>query len=265
MHEAAVRLGVFASVLALLLLLELARPRRSTPRLRGLRWPANFGVVVIDTILLRLLLPAGAVGTAVLASHAKFGLFNAVGCPAGAAFIGTLAALDLVVYWQHRMFHVVPLFWRFHRMHHSDIEFDATTALRFHPAEIVVSMLIKMAAVALLGAPAAAVIVFEVLLNGCAMFNHSNLALPPALDRWLRLVVVTPDMHRVHHSVHRREHDANFGFNVPWWDRLFGSYTPQPQDGHAAMAIGLAQFRELPEQRLGALLLQPRAKLAPRA
>jgi sterol desaturase/sphingolipid hydroxylase (fatty acid hydroxylase superfamily) len=261
-HEAGIRVGLFFGLLALLLLLELAWPRRASPRLRRLRWPPNFAIIVIDALVLRLLLPAGAVGTALLAARAGFGLFNQVAAPPGVAFGATLVALDLVIYWQHRVFHLVPFFWRFHRMHHSDVEFDATTALRFHPVEIVVSMFIKMVAVVLLGAPAAAVIVFEVVLNGTAMFNHSNLALPAPLDRVLRWVLVTPDMHRVHHSIHRREHDTNFGFNVPWWDRLFGTYTGQPEGGHAGMTIGLTRFRAAADQHLGPLLLQPREDAA---
>lgn len=254
--EVGLRLGIFAGVLLLLLLLERLRPRRPV-QLRRRRWMANIGMVMLDTLALRLLLPAGALGAAWLAQQQGSGLFNQLALPywleAGLAFL----ALDCLIYWQHRLFHAIPLLWRLHRVHHSDIEFDATTALRFHPVEILLSMTIKMVAVAALGAPVAAVLVFEIALNATAMFNHSNLRLPPALDRVLRRVLVTPDMHRVHHSVLREEHNRNFGFNLPWWDHLFGSYTAQPAAGHEQMQIGLPQFRDPAEQRLLRLLAQP--------
>lgn len=254
-HEAMLRLAVFLGVLALLLAFETLAPRRGGDRLRRMRWSANLPMVVAGALLVRLLLPLGAVGAALWAQRNGVGLFNRLPLPL--AGLASFLVLDAVIYWQHRMFHRVPLLWRIHRMHHSDVEFDATTALRFHPLEIGISMAIKIGAVLALGAPPLAVIAFEIALNAAAMFNHTNLALPLALDRVLRKLVVTPDMHRVHHSVERRERDTNFGFNLSWWDRLFGSYTDQPAAGHLDMRIGLPEFREEREQRLLRLLLQP--------
>jgi sterol desaturase/sphingolipid hydroxylase (fatty acid hydroxylase superfamily) len=256
-HQAGLRLGAFVGVLLALLAAEVLWPRRAGPMRRALRWPSNFGVVVLDTVVVRLLLPAGAIGAAVWAEARGAGLLHHVELGAPAAFALAFLALDCLIYWQHRLLHRIPALWRLHRMHHSDVEFDASTALRFHPAEIVLSMLIKMSAVVALGAPLLAVLAFEIALNAGAMFNHSNLRLPLALDRAMRRVLVTPDMHRVHHSVHAREYNTNFGFTVPWWDWLFRSYTDQPADGHATMRIGLDTFREDKEQRLIALLGQP--------
>lgn len=258
--EAALRLGLFLAVLAALLVAERLAPRRLI-ELRSLRWPANLGIVVVDTVLVRLLIPLGAAGTALLAESRGVGLWNVVEAPGWLAVVLSVLALDLLIYWQHRIFHLVPVFWRLHRMHHSDVEFDATTALRFHPVEILLSMVIKMAAVLALGAPWIAVVAFEVILNATAMFNHSNLRLPDPLDRILRKVLVTPDMHRVHHSVHRREHDSNYGFNLSWWDHLFNSYTDQPAGGHDGMTIGLHQFRDARQQNLVSLLKQPASPL----
>ena len=255
-HEPGLRLGVFVGVLALMLALEALRPRRAVTG-RGLRWSANAGMVLLDTILLRVLLPVGAMGVAALAQARGWGLFNAIAAPAWLAVAVSFLGFDCLIYWQHRLFHRIPGLWRLHRVHHSDIAFDATTALRFHPVEILLSMLVKMTAVVALGAPAVAVLLFEIALNATALFNHANLKLPLSLDRVLRKVLVTPDMHRVHHSVLRSEHDRNFGFNLPWWDHLFGSYTAQPAAGHKGMTIGLAQFRDAADQRLGKLLTQP--------
>ncbi|MFP5305365.1 MAG: sterol desaturase family protein [Gammaproteobacteria bacterium] len=250
------RFAIFIVVLTLLLGAERLWPRRSGGHGRA-RWPANFGLVVVDSLLLRLLLGAGAVGVALWAEQAAFGLFHWLAAPGWLAGVLSLLVLDVLIYFQHRAFHAVPLLWRLHRVHHSDLAFDATTALRFHPVEILLSMLIKMGAVALLGAPVWAVVTFEALLNGAAMFNHANLRIPARVDGWLRLFVVTPDMHRVHHSIYREETDSNFGFNVPWWDRVFGTYRPQPRDGHDAMRIGIPAFREPGEHTLWRLLGQP--------
>lgn len=256
-HTAAARLAVFAAVLGALLVLEVILPRRGGERLRRLRWGPNLGMVAAGWVLLRLTVPLGAAGAAVLAQARGIGLFHQLALPGWLAGLLSFVALDALIYGQHRLFHATPWFWRIHRMHHSDIEFDATTALRFHPLELLLSMLIKIGAVFALGAPALAVIAFEIVLNASAMFSHANLRLPPALDRALRAVVVTPDMHRVHHSVHRTEYDSNFGFNLSLWDRLFGSYRAQPADGHATMRIGLPEFRNESEQRFVALLAQP--------
>jgi sterol desaturase/sphingolipid hydroxylase (fatty acid hydroxylase superfamily) len=201
--------------------------------------------------------PLAAVGMAFLAQAHGWGLFNLVPLPAWLAIPAAVLLLDLTIYGQHVVFHAVPVLWRLHRMHHADLEFDVTTGLRFHPAEILLSMMIKLTAVAVLGAPPLAVLVVEVLLNVTSMFNHGNVHLPLALDRMLRFVVVTPDMHRVHHSIDRRETDSNFGFNLPWWDRLFGTYRPQPAAGHALMTIGIDRFRDPRELWIDRMLWQP--------
>jgi len=256
-HEPAVRLVFFFGVLAALMAAEAARPRRQRAIPRRVRWTGNLGVVALDTLLLRLVFPLAAVGFALTAEARGWGLFNAVAAPGWLAFVVSLLALDLAIYLQHVMFHAVPTLWRLHRMHHADLDFDVTTGLRFHPVEILLSMGIKVGVIAALGPPAAAVLVFEVLLNATAMFNHSNLKLPLGLDRVLRLFVVTPDMHRVHHSIYPNETNSNFGFNFPWWDRLLGTYRPQPRDGHEAMTIGIEQFRTSGDLRLDRMLIQP--------
>lgn len=256
-NEAALRIAFFLGVLGVLALAEAAVPRRRREIPRLLRWSGNLGIVVLDTILLRLTFPVVAVGLALTAEARGWGLFNVLDMPAWLAFVASLLILDLAIYLQHVMFHAVPALWRLHRMHHADLEFDVTTGLRFHPVEILLSMGLKLAVVAALGPPAVAVLVFEVLLNATAMFNHSNLKLPLGLDRVLRWFVVTPDMHRVHHSIHPNETNSNFGFNLPWWDRLLGTYTAQPRDGHDAMTIGIEQFRTRRDLGLDRMLIQP--------
>jgi len=256
-NEPVLRLAFFFGVLAAFMVAEAALPRRRRTIPRLTRWVGNLGIVAIDTLLLRLIFPLAAVGFALIAEERGWGLFNNLAAPGWLAFLASLLALDLAIYLQHVMFHAVPTFWRLHRMHHADLDFDVTTGLRFHPVEILLSMGIKIGVVAALGPPAAAVLVFEVLLNATAMFNHSNLKLPLGLDRVLRLFVVTPDMHRVHHSIHPNETNSNFGFNFPWWDRLLGTYTPQPREGHEAMTIGIEQFRTLGDLRLDRMLIQP--------
>lgn len=241
-NEGAIRLSIFLGVLLAMALWEIAAPRRALGQSKWRRWGGNLGIVVINTVVVRLLFPILAVGAAVWAEQKGWGLFNLVALPGWLEVAAAVALLDMVVYWQHRLFHLIPLFWRMHRMHHADLDFDVTTALRFHPFEIVLSMLIKLVAVPILGPAALAVLIFEVLLNGTAMFNHGNVRLALGLDRWLRLLVVTPDMHRVHHSVGAGEYNRNFGFNLPWWDRLFGSYQDQPAAGHNAMRIGLRAY-----------------------
>ncbi len=256
-HEPWLRFGAFASVLLLLVLAEHFWPRRGGPMQRRARWGTNLSIVVLDVLIVRLLIPLGAAGTAIWAEVRGYGVFHDTDWPLVVEAVLAFLALDLLIYWQHRLFHRIPLFWRLHRMHHSDLEFDVTTGVRFHPAEILASLLIKLGAVIALGAPAVAVIAFEIALNATSLFNHSNLRLPAAADRALRKLIVTPDMHRVHHSVHRHEHDSNYGFNLSWWDHLFRSYTAQPRDGHTTMQIGLERFRGPGEQRLLALLVQP--------
>ena len=256
-NEPVIRLGFFAGVLVLVVLWEALLPRRARRFSRWLRWPSNFAIVAVNTVILRLLFPLAAVGMALLAQDRGWGLFNAFEVPAALAVVASVVALDLVIYLQHVMVHAVPVLWRLHRMHHADLDFDVTTGARFHPLEIVLSMLIKLAALALLGAPAVAVVIFEVLLNATAMFNHGNLRIPEPVDRVLRLFVVTPDMHRVHHSAVPSETNSNFGFNLPWWDRLLGTYQAQPAAGHEDMTIGIEQFREAGDLRLDRMLVQP--------
>jgi sterol desaturase/sphingolipid hydroxylase (fatty acid hydroxylase superfamily) len=255
--ELAIRIGAALSIFAALALWEALAPRRKPTVGRLARWPAHVGLVVVYGALERLLIPVAAVGTAAIAAQRGFGLLNAIACPGWLAAAIGFVALDLAIYAQHVAFHKIPLLWRLHRMHHADLDVDVTTGLRFHPFEILLSMLIKMAVVAALGVPVLAVVAFEVALNATSMFNHSNATMPLWLDRIVRLFVVTPDMHRVHHSVLRRETDSNFGFNLPWWDRLFGTYRPQPEAGHDGMTVGLPIFREPGETRLDRLLSQP--------
>jgi len=255
--EPQLRLGVFLGVLAIMALWELLAPRRRRDIPRVIRWSNNLALVVIDTIVLRLTFPILAVGLAIMAQERGWGLFNIFEVPAWVAVLASVIILDLVIYLQHVMFHAVPALWRLHRMHHADLDFDVTTGLRFHPIEIVLSMGIKLATVLVLGPPAVAVLIFEVLLNATAMFNHSNVRLPLAADRVLRLVMVTPDMHRVHHSILPQETNSNFGFNLPWWDRLLGTYRAQPAAGHDAMTIGIEQFRTPRDQWLDRMLVQP--------
>jgi sterol desaturase/sphingolipid hydroxylase (fatty acid hydroxylase superfamily) len=256
-NEPAIRLGLFLAVLAAMAVWEVAAPRRRREIPRLIRWTNNLGVVAVDTVLVRLAFPVVAVGLAVFASEQGWGLLNALELPFWLVFVLSVLALDLAIYLQHVMFHAVPALWRLHRMHHADLEFDVSTGLRFHPLEILLSMGLKLAVVAALGPPAIAVLVFEVLLNATSMFNHGNVRLPERVDRILRLLVVTPDMHRVHHSIHPAETNSNFGFNLPWWDRLLGTYRPQPREGHQAMTIGIEQFRTRRELWLDRMLIQP--------
>ena len=256
-YETYIRLAASGGILAAIVLWELAAPRRRQPADRRLRWPGNLGVVFVDALLVRIVFPITAIGLALFAEARGWGLFNLMLIPRWVAVIASAVLLDLVIYFQHVLFHATPVLWRLHRMHHADLAFDVTTGVRFHPIEIVLSMTIKLATVAALGAPALGVLIFEVLLNGTSMFNHGNIRMPASVDRILRWIVVTPDMHRVHHSANPPETNSNFGFNLPWWDRLFGTYRPQPSAGHEKMVIGIEQFRDLRESRLDRMLLQP--------
>ena len=256
-NEPVIRLFAFAGIFAVMAAWEICAPRRDQRIGRGTRWPSNVGVVVLDTVLVRLLFPTTAVGLALVAEAQGWGLFHALALPIWVSVPLAVIALDLAIYLQHVLFHAVPALWRLHRMHHADLEFDVTTGARFHPIEILLSMGIKLGVVAALGAPAVAVLAFEVLLNATSMFNHSNVRMPAWLDRVLRWIVVTPDMHRVHHSIAVRETNSNFGFNLPWWDRVFGTYRDQPAAGHDGMTIGIEQFRDPAEQRLDRMLTQP--------
>jgi sterol desaturase/sphingolipid hydroxylase (fatty acid hydroxylase superfamily) len=242
--EAGIRLSAFLGVLALMTCWELLAPRRVYSVSRPKRWLSNLGLVAFNTVAVRLLVPLTAVGAAMLAAERGWGLLNNLALPTPLEFILAVVALDLIVYLQHVMFHAVPALWRLHLVHHADLDFDVTTGLRFHTLEIVLSMVLKIAAVAALGPSPWAVVGFEVLLNATSMFNHGNVAIPLAVDRVLRLFVVTPDMHRVHHSIEPRETNSNFGFYLSWWDYLLGTYRAQPAAGHQEMTIGLKQLRE---------------------
>jgi len=256
-HEPIIRLICFVGVLVFLATWEVIAPRRPLSVNKGLRWCSNLGLTAVNTLAVRLAFALGAVGIALVADERGWGLFHNVALPGWLAIVLSVLALDLVIYLQHVMFHAVPLFWRLHMVHHADLDFDVTTGLRFHTIEILLSMGIKAAAIVLLGPPPVAVLIFEVLLNATSMFNHSNIRMPAGVDRVLRLFVVTPDMHRVHHSVIARETNSNFGFNLPWWDYLLGTYRSQPSQGHERMEIGLRQFRERYVDWLPWMLLLP--------
>jgi sterol desaturase/sphingolipid hydroxylase (fatty acid hydroxylase superfamily) len=256
--EPALRLSLFVLVLGIVVLGEAAAPRRARALPRRARWPANLATVALSTVIVRVTLPVTAVGMAVIAEERGWGLFHAaLPLPAWAAIALSVVLLDLAIYLQHVLFHAVPLLWRLHRMHHADLDVDATTGTRFHPVEILLSMVFKLGGIVALGAPAAGVLVFEVLLTSGSTFNHGNLRLPDPVDRWLRWLVVTPDMHRVHHSIVPAETNSNFGFTLPWWDRLGGTYRDQPAAGHERMMLGIEQFRDPRHLRLNQLLVQP--------
>jgi len=241
--ESYVRLACFGAVLLFMAMWEAVAPRRRTSNSGRRRW-SNLALVAVDTVVVRVLFPLGAVGIALFAETAGWGLLNRHALPPWLTVPVTVIALDLAVYLQHLLFHALPLLWRLHMVHHSDVEFDVTTGVRFHTIEILLSMGVKGAAILVLGPPALGVLLFEVLLSATSMFNHGNVRMPASLDRVLRLIVVTPEMHRVHHSIVARETNSNFGFNLPWWDYLFGTYRAQPAAGHEGMTIGLSQFRD---------------------
>lgn len=256
-YEAGIRMAFFAGIFLAVALVEFMAPRRTLTTPKKTRWFGNISIVFINTFLLRLLAPAGAVGIAVWVGHQGWGIFHTIPWPFWLEVFLSVVFLDLVIYMQHVMFHAVPVLWRLHMMHHADLDFDLTTGTRFHPLESLLSLGIKAGAITLLGAPVVGVILFEILLNGTAMFNHGNLFIPTGVDRVLRLLVVTPDMHRVHHSVFPIETNSNFGFNLPWWDRFCGTYRPQPRKGHDQMTIGLNQFRDPSRLTLPWLLVLP--------
>ncbi|MEX2523357.1 MAG: sterol desaturase family protein [Gammaproteobacteria bacterium] len=256
-QEVILRVAAFAAVLVVLLSWESLRPRRPATLDRWRRRLNNLLLVLVNTGLLRLVMALAGISAAVAVEIWNRGLFQQIDIGYWPAFVLSIVLLDLIIYGQHVLFHKIGFLWRLHRVHHSDKDLDATTGLRFHPVEIILSMAIKIGAVILLGVPLAAMIVFEIILNATSMFNHGNIYIPPALDRWLRLIIVTPDMHRVHHSVIRRETDSNYGFNLPWWDRLFRTYRPQPEAGHLNMEIGLTEFRQKDTAGLLELLVQP--------
>ncbi len=255
-QEGALRAGIFASVLALMMVIEALAPRKNRTQKRTRRWLTNAGIIVADTLIVRLVMPIVAVGVALYAAEHQIGVLNIIPLPFWVSFLLGFIFLDFAVYAQHVATHKVPLLWAFHKMHHADRDIDATTGVRFHPVEILFSMVYKMIVIMLLGPAAAAVILFEITLNASAIFNHANFRLPAILDRYMRLIIVTPDMHRVHHSIYREEHDRNYGFFLSIWDRFFKTYTAQPREGHDQMTIGLAEHQnEKPSTLLWSLLI----------
>ena len=256
-HESGIRLGVFIGVLAVMAILEVIAPRKKRVSARAGRWLTNLGLIVIDTLALRFLMPLFAMGMAAIASDKGWGLLNMIDAPVWLEITLAVIVLDMLIYWQHVASHHIPLIWALHQVHHADRDIDATTGIRFHPLEILLSMGYKLICVMLLGPAVVAVFIFEVLLNACAVFNHANVKLPTALDRLIRPILVTPDMHRVHHSIIPAETNSNYGFSLSIWDRLFGSYIAQPEKGHDGMTIGLSQYQTNQPSTLKWCLLIP--------
>jgi len=243
-NEVPIRMGFFFGIFAVMAIWELIAPRRALTVSRAIRWANNLGLVFLNSFIVRLIFPAAAVGVAAFAVENGWGLLNYYQLPFAVSVVISVIAMDFIIYLQHVLVHAVPVLWRLHRVHHADLDYDVTTGARFHTLEIIISMLIKFATIVVLGPPIVAVIIFEIMLNATAMFNHSNIGLPKGLDNFLRLFLVTPDMHRVHHSVEDDEANSNFGFSLTWWDRLFGTYRAQPRAGHIGMTIGIHKYRE---------------------
>ena len=256
-EEGMIRLTAFFGIFILMAVAELIIPRKKRTASKRLRWLSNISITTVNTFVLPYMVPILAVAMAIKADTHNWGLMNYFQFPEWVDYILSILIFDCLIYWQHVLFHKVPILWRLHRVHHSDVDLDVTSGARFHTIEIILSMYIKLGAIIIFGPPAMAIMLFEIILNGSAMFNHSNVKIPLKLDRFLRLFLVTPDMHRVHHSVHREETDSNYGFNLPWWDYLFRTYTPQPRDGHEEMMIGLHEFRDSREQCFDKLMVQP--------
>jgi sterol desaturase/sphingolipid hydroxylase (fatty acid hydroxylase superfamily) len=256
-YEPVLRLVAFLGIFALIALWEVVAPRRARQFARSTRWPHNIALLLVNIAAVRVFAPGVAIAVALAGERNGWGLFNVIQPPIWLGIPIAVALLDLVIYFQHVAFHAVPTLWRLHRVHHTDLDFDVTTGTRFHPIEILISTGIKCAAVAAIGAPVVAVLAFELLLNASSMFNHGNVRLPMGIDRWMRWLIVTPDMHRVHHSVAFNETSSNFGFNLPWWDRALGTYRDQPAAGHEAMVIGVDAFRTEADLRIDRLLTQP--------
>ena len=257
MGESLIRFSMFLGLLLLFSILESIYPRRGRVYRRKFRWPNNLGVLAAGSLVSRVVPSLLPLSAALMAAQQGFGFFHMATIPGWAAFVLTILLLDLLIYWQHRLLHTVPLLARIHRMHHTDRDIDATTALRFHPLELFLSMIIKSAAVWILGAPATSVLVFEIILNGTAMFNHANLFIPYRADSVLRKILVTPDMHRIHHSIRRTERNSNYGFALSWWDHLFGSYTAAPADGYEGMGIGIKGYEDSAHQVITWMLASP--------
>lgn len=243
-NEKTIRLGFFIGMLVLMATWEIIAPRRALTVSKTVRWVNNLGLVFFNSFILRIIFPAAAVGMATFTAEQGWGLLNYYSLPLTLSVIIAIIVMDFIIYLQHVMVHAVPVLWRLHRVHHADLDYDVTTGARFHTLEIILSMLIKFAVIVVLGPPVVAVILFEVILNAMAMFNHGNVGLPAPIDKALRWLVVTPDMHRVHHSIEDDETNSNFGFNLSWWDRLFGTYRDQPRAGHQGMTIGIRNFRD---------------------
>jgi len=260
--ESFLRLGMFIGFFALFAILEIKFPRRQLQYSRTRRWTTNITLSALNTVLTRIVLPTAGAGAAVVASHQNLGLLNRLDLPAWLELIAFLLIFDLTIYFQHRLFHLVRPLWLLHRVHHTDPDYDLTTGNRFHPLSILLSGLIKISLVLLMGPAVIAVVIAEILLNITAMFNHSNIRIPQQADKWLRLFVVTPDMHRVHHSIDFTEHNHNFGFSFPWWDRIFGSYIDQPKASHETMSIGIEGFQDTNSTQLLSSLAQPLRKPA---
>jgi sterol desaturase/sphingolipid hydroxylase (fatty acid hydroxylase superfamily) len=243
-NELPIRLGCFFGIFAIMATWEVMLPRRNLTVPKGVRWANNLALTALNSVLLRLIFPAAAVGVASFTAQQQWGLFNYYQSPFLPSIVLTVVVMDFVIFLQHVMFHAIPLLWRIHRVHHADLDYDVTTGARFHPIEIILSMLIKFATILLLGPPVVAVVIFEIVLNMTSMFNHSNVYMPLRLDKVIRWIMVTPDMHRVHHSVEDDEANSNFGFNLSCWDRIFATYRNQPEKGHEAMVIGIHQYRD---------------------
>lgn len=255
--DSAVRMGIFAALFVTFAALEAVYPRRKRTSSRPVRWYSNLGMTFLNSLSQRFIFPILGIEMALISAERGWGFFNDHETPYAVAFVASVVVLDLVVYLQHVVFHHVPWLWRLHRVHHADVDLDASSGIRFHVLESIISMCIKLGAIVAIGPPAMAALFFEILLNGAAMFNHANMRIPVGIDRVLRWLIVTPDMHRVHHSVIRDERNSNYGFNLPWWDRIFGTYRAQPAKGHEGMTIGLDRFRSTKEQHLHQLLIQP--------
>jgi sterol desaturase/sphingolipid hydroxylase (fatty acid hydroxylase superfamily) len=256
-NEIIIRVGSFLPAFILIAIWEITAQRRSLTTSKKIRWISNLGITFLNPLVLSLVFPVLALDMAVIVQKQGWGLLNTFDPPYWLAVVLGIVLLDLAIYLQHVMFHAIPILWRLHMVHHADLDYDVTTGLRFHPIEIILSMVIKLSVVVVLGPPVVAVLVFEVVLNAAAMFNHGNIRLSLKIDAVLRYFIVTPDMHRVHHSVIIRETNSNFGFNLPWWDRMFGTYRSQPVKGHAEMTIGLSQFRDAKRLTLPWLLILP--------
>ncbi len=260
-HEIPVRLSFFFGVFAIIAVWEIRAPRRKLNVSKGVRWINNLSLTFLNSFILRILFPTAAIGVALVAQQKGWGLLNSYEFSFWFSVVIAVIAMDFVIYLQHVMVHAIPVLWRLHRVHHADLDYDVTTGARFHTFEIILSMMIKFATIMALGPPVVAVLIFEVLLNASAMFNHGNIYIPEKIDRILRLFVVTPDMHRVHHSVKASLANSNFGFSLPWWDRLFGTYLAQPEEGHIEMKLGVEDFRDpIQVDYLPGMLLMPFVK-----